>query len=400
MTEPDRRIVLLGTHGQYNIGDELLLETFLARFGDRHHYVVNTYDAAFTGAQLAGRYDVELIDTRDGRRDLLRHLRACDRLVFAGGSIVKELYASTGRNRYSTMLMILATVTWAKVVARVPVAMCNVGVGPISTRTGRLLARLILTQVDQLSVRDRRSYTTCLAVGRTPGNVVDATDAVFSTTASWLRGERDAPSGAPAEVKHRRADDQAHTGGPEPTRVALNLNYDIENPANWELFLTNLADGLSQLHERHPLELHLLPMQQGFKAHDDVQVLDSFVRRVPQIPVRRHQLRTHIDVAAVLDGCDVLVGERLHAIVIASILGIPSFALAYDVKVRELCAALELDKYMIDINRSFEVSDLVERLSALLGDLPAVGTAVEARSDQLRARALADFARVQAWLVE
>ena len=56
---------MLGTHGQYNIGDELLLETFLARFGDQHHYVVNTYDPAFTGAQLAGRYDVELIDTRD-----------------------------------------------------------------------------------------------------------------------------------------------------------------------------------------------------------------------------------------------------------------------------------------------------------------------------------------------
>ena len=62
MTEPARRIVFLGTHGQYNIGDELLLDTFLTQLGSQHHYVVNSYDPEFTRAQLARRFDVEVID--------------------------------------------------------------------------------------------------------------------------------------------------------------------------------------------------------------------------------------------------------------------------------------------------------------------------------------------------
>ncbi len=63
MTAPSRRIVFLGTHGQYNIGDELLLETFLTQLGTQHRYLVNSYDPDFTRGQLRPRFDVEVIDT-------------------------------------------------------------------------------------------------------------------------------------------------------------------------------------------------------------------------------------------------------------------------------------------------------------------------------------------------
>ncbi len=54
MTTNPRRIVFLGTHGQYNIGDELLLETFLTQLGAEHHYVVNSYDPEFTRQSARG----------------------------------------------------------------------------------------------------------------------------------------------------------------------------------------------------------------------------------------------------------------------------------------------------------------------------------------------------------
>ena len=182
--------------------------------------------------------------------------------------------------------------------------------------------------------------------------------------------------------------------------MALNLNYDIENPANWELFLTNLADGVSQLHERHPLELHLLPMQQGFKAHDDVQVLDlspSGCRRSRSTATSCGPTSTWPPSSTgatcwSASGCTRSSSPRSWA----------SHRSRWPTTSRSVSwpQGSSLDKYVIDINRPFEVSDLVERLGALLGDLSAVGAAVEARSDQLRARALADFARVQAWLVQ
>lgn len=381
MTINSRNIVFLGTHGQYNIGDELLLETFLSTLGPEHRYVVNTYDPAFTRAQLAGRYHVELIDTAGDRRSLLRHLRRCDAVVFGGGSIVKELYASTGRNRYSTLLMILAIVTFANVTRR-PIAMLNIGVGPITTPTGRRLARWVLRQVDRLTVRDRRSYDTCREIGLEPPKVELATDAVFAVDREWLLG----------------SDEPARPAAPAPLRLALNLNFDIANPDNWNLFNERLAAGLTALHDRRPIELHLLPMQAGFKDNDDVQVLDEFVRRTPTIPVVRHAPTTHRDVARIIADCDVLVSERFHAIVIASLLATPSFVLAYDVKVSGLSEMLGLAEHTIDINIPFEASAVTDGIERLANDLPGAALGLHEHAMALHASASDHVEATQAWI--
>jgi polysaccharide pyruvyl transferase CsaB len=381
MTGTARRIVFLGTHGQYNIGDELLLETFLTQLGPEHHYVVNSYDPAFTARQLAGRFDVDVIDTTRDRRRLLQELRRCDRLCFGGGSIIKELYASTGRNRYSTLLMILAIVTFTRWIARKPIAMFNIGVGPLRSKGGHRLARMILSQVDVVTVRDEKSLSTCEQLGLRP---LRATDAVFSADARWLLGRQDVT--APPRT------------APETVRIALNLNYDIENPDNWELFLDRLAAALRQVNAVHPIELHALPMQIGFKEHDDGEILDEFAARVPDITMHQHRLTTHTDAARLINSCDVLVSERLHAIVMASILGVPSYVLAYDVKVRELAAMLELTPWTTDINEPFPAADLAEKLTALTEQRAGAGTRVRDRSAVLGAQARRNFDAARAWV--
>lgn len=381
MTRP-RRVVFLGTHGQYNIGDELLLDTFLSQLGPEHEYVVNSYDPDYTRAQVAGRFTVRVIDTARDRAALLRELVRCDVLCFGGGSIIKELYASTGRNRYSTMLMILAIVTFTHRIARKPIAMLNIGVGPVATPRGLKLARMILSQVDQLTVRDERSLATCMSIGVEP---VLATDAVFSASRAMLLGEGPEPE-APSAVPGR------------PARVALSLNYDIENPDNWELFLSTLALALEQVHSAHPIELHALPMQAGFKDHDDAEVLDAFAARVPSITMVRHELPLHSDAARLIASCDLLVAERLHAIVMASILGVPSFVLAYDVKVRELATILGIEEWSVDINKPFDAADVGSRITQLLDRRNAVAEELLHCSAELGAAARTNFETARKWV--
>jgi len=383
-----KKIVFLGTHGQYNIGDELLLETFLHQLGPSHSYVINTYDKAFTANQLDDRYDVELIDTAGDRKAFLRHLLDCDLLCFGGGSIIKELYKSTGRNQYATLLMILATVTFTNLIARKPIAMLNVGVGPITSRTGGRLARLILTQVDLLTVRDERSHRTCINIGLKKSSVQLATDAVFSADAHWLLGG-DSPA------SHSNPD----VNGPlPPVKVALNLNYDIEKPDNWQYFLDHLAAALIALNERHPIELHALPMQAGFKDHDDVKVLDEFADQVPDIKMHRHRPATYVEAARLIDDCDVLLSERLHAIVMASILGVPTFALAYDVKVAELASMLDIEDYTVDINQPFSEREISDGLAKLIENHSTSRTRLLERSATLAATARDNFSTARQWI--
>lgn len=383
MTNASPTIVFLGTHGQYNIGDELLLETFLHHLGDGPSYVVNSYDPEFTARQLDGRYRVQLIDTAGDRLDLVRALRRADAVVFGGGSILKELYPSVGRNRYATMLMILAIVTFTRWVARTPIAMLNVGVGPIGTRTGRLLARLILNQVDLVTVRDPGSSELCRRIG-VADRVVVGTDAVFSVSPEWLLDGAAAPDRAKAEG---------------PLRIALNLNVDIENPDNWEYFQAGLATALRGIAARRPIELHGLPMQSRGKQHDDASVLRAFAARVPEIRFVEHLPQTHVEVARLIASSHLLVSERLHAIVMASILAVPTVVLAYDVKVRELAGMLGLGEACIDINTRFEPAELERRIEAGLSD-PEAGHRLHRSAESLATRARTDLAASRAWVLE
>lgn len=377
------KIVFLGTHGQHNIGDELLLETFLHQLGPEHRYVINTYDAEATSAQLAGRYDAEFIDTAGDRLSLLRHLMAADVVVFGGGSIIKELYASVGRNRYATMLMVLAVVVFARLVARAPVAMLNIGVGPITTPLGRGIARRILRRCDLVTVRDPGSHALCAELGL--GDVVrSGTDAVFSTTPEWLLG--DGPRVA------RDSDG--------PVRIALNLNRDIENQDNWEHFQEALADTLRLVAARRPIEVHGLPMQSKGKELDDATMLREFAARVPGIPFIEHLPITHEDVARLITSCDLVVSERLHAIVMAAIVGVPSYVLAYDVKVRELASMLGLDEVTVDINGPLDAPRMANGLTRLIVDLESAGARVSTSARRLAARADADFASARSWIRE
>jgi polysaccharide pyruvyl transferase WcaK-like protein len=380
VTSSKRRIVFLGTHGQYNIGDELLLDTFLTQLGPDNVYVVNSYDTAFTAEQLEGRFTAEVFDTARDRARLLKELMRCDLLCFGGGSIIKELYASTGRNRYSTLVMILAIVTFTRLIARKPIAMLNIGVGPVRTPRGLSLARRILKRVDLLTVRDKKSFDTCASIGVT---ALLATDAVFAAGKESLLG-----AGAIAPKRP--------TG--KPLRVALNLNFDIENPDNWTTFLGLLAESLTQVYEKHPIELHALPMQAGFKQHDDVEVLDEFAALVPDIPFVRHELKSHQDAARLIASCDLLISERLHAIVMASILGVPSYVLAYDVKVRELAAILGLESWSVDINQPFDSKEVGGQIARLVEQRAVVASHLGQRSQELGDAARRNFDSARDWV--
>jgi polysaccharide pyruvyl transferase WcaK-like protein len=348
-----KRILFLGTHGQHNIGDELLLDTFLTQLGSENHYFVNSYDPTFTEAQLRPRFQVDVFHTTGEPLRFLRYLLSCDLIFFGGGSIIKELYASVGRGRYATLLMVLLTVTFARQIARKPVIMSNIGVGPIETTRGKRLSTWILKQVNLLSVRDETSYQTCLTLGLDPRQVHQVSDVVFVNNAQAFMAETDnTPTNAVVLSR--------------PVRVALNLNYDIENPANWDTFLQNLEEGLRGLNERQPIEIHALPMQSAFKAHDDWAVLAEFRQRIPEIEMHLHRPETFQEVAAILSECDLLISERLHSIVVAAILGKPCLALTYDVKVRELVAMLNIQEHALEINRPFDPALLTDRAEALL----------------------------------
>lgn len=363
-----KQILFLGTHGQYNIGDELLLETFLAQLGQDNRYAVNSYDPPFTQGMMQPKFDVTAFHTTKQLPRFLGYLLSSDLVFFGGGSIIKELYASVGRNPYSTLRMILGTVLFAKRIAGKPIIMSNIGVGPITTPTGERLAKTILDQVDFLSVRDDKSLNTCLRLGLSPQKVRRVPDAVFANPCEALL--------TMPPIVPDRTDKRLH--------VALNLNYDIENRGAWEGFLSNLAVALQRWNDETPLAIHALPMQSRFKANDDLTILTAFRERIPNIPMTLHNPQTAQEAAAIIAGCDMVLAERLHTLVISAILGKPFFGLMYDVKVKELIGYLGMLDHAIDINEPFAAGELFAGLRVVQAQREDLSRFVSRRAATLR----------------
>ena len=84
--------------------------------------------------------------------------------------------------------------------------------------------------------------------------------------------------------------------------------------------------------------------------------------------------------ARLLAGCDLLVSERLHAIVIGAVLGVPALVLAYDVKVLELATMLGLESSTIDINSPFDAAEVTDGLADLVARHAEVRQALLGRS--------------------
>jgi polysaccharide pyruvyl transferase WcaK-like protein len=378
-----RRILFLGTHGQANIGDELLMTTFLQQLGDEHRYAVNSYSPERTRAQLEPDYDVEVFSTAGDRRSLVRHLLRCDAVVFGGGSIVKELYRSVGRWRYSTLVMVLALVLIARL-ARRPVLLCGIGVGPIDTRLGRLLAGTIVRCASLVSVRDASSYDTCMAIGARAERVVRIPDPAFANRAGHLL----------VPGPHRCT--PATGGSNARVRIALNLNRDIANGERWDDALVEIAGTLDLVAARMPIEVHSLPMQSEFKEHDDASVLREFLAGHPEWNPVLHETADHRDVARIIVDCDLVVSERFHAIVIAAILGRPTIGLLYDVKVAEL--ADQLDIRSVDINAPFDPAFLAEAILDASARRADEELRLWLQADDFRAELDDHFDAVRRWL--
>ena len=371
------KITFLGTHGQFNIGDELLLQTFLAELGDDQNYAINSYDPQFTVSMLRPRFKAEAFHTTHDLPIFLKNLLTSDLLVFGGGSIIKELYASVGRNRYSTLLMILASVTFTKLIARKKVIMSNIGVGPLLSAGGERLARLILNQVDFISVRDQQSFRTCQKLNINPEKLRLVPDAVFANQPTVF---------IPTPVTPY-SDGTLH--------LALNLNYDIENRDAWNGFIENLQQSLEDLNKKTPITIHALPMQSKFKENDDLSILKSFFERMGEISTIIHDPKTAQEAGEIISRCDFVIAERLHTLVISTILGKPYVGLVYDIKVQELVDYLGMSQNSLNINQPFESDLLLEKIKGVIKNKEEISKHLLNRKDELQKELASYFADIR-----
>jgi polysaccharide pyruvyl transferase CsaB len=326
---------LQGYYGFGNIGDEALLLALvleLRRTYDAERLVVFTARPRQTTAMLGVRAVHHTLPTTPegwvrgtlGRSrkhffqsvSAFRHL---DWLILGGGGVLKDL-PRTSRH----FLEILARIEWAKRLGH-RVAILGVGAGPFHHPESVAAARRTLPKVDVFTVRDEYSRARLLETGVPEQTVQMAADLAFLLEP----GSERCPIDVAGAVTTR--------GAPGPHIAVCARAVDLKTAHVMESFSELIRLAVHQL----GASVWLVPFQEGGGEDDRAGALQLQTVAGPSERLRvLAEPGSPQEMLAFFSQMDMVIGEKLHSLVLALLVGTPVLGISYQPKVECLFAEI------------------------------------------------------------
>jgi polysaccharide pyruvyl transferase WcaK-like protein len=315
-------VLLLGSYGQTNIGDDLLMFNYLDylhkhEFGDiyvnasRKENVPAVIQEFFPGLKILETYQASVWQW-------IRIIRKIDLVVYGGGTIYKELYASTGRSKYSVITRILIFNTIAFVL-RKQIINLHIGIGSIRTGIGKLIIQTGLRLCSFTIFRDKTSYEYARKTLKlNQAKICHATDGLFMNS-RWSQPRQSVALNTPAG---------SHAG-----LVGVNLVSDIPDWIDRQEYIETLVVFLNQLLDDGYFLL-LMPFQHDFNPTNDHAFMQEHI--LPHLRnTNRYRLLASIPiemVSAYFRAINFFIGMRFHSLLLATVNQTPFLGIAYDTK--------------------------------------------------------------------
>lgn len=317
MTNKPLQILLAGYFGFDNAGDEALFESEVETF--RRLEPNCRIRALVQDPSSAQRLEVEAVPRKD-LKAVWRALRASDLFVLGGGGLFQD---STGPNSvvYYGGLLLMAKL------AGCPSIFFSQGYGPIQSRALKWLTRQALRLPRLLTVRDQESRDELVGLGLSQERVhVTADPALLLSPLEpndmrAILGEEDLMK----ELgRSELPNGQLSSAGP---LVGVTVRP-------WPgLSLEELGSALKQFREETSARYLLLPFQPERDLEPSrrlVELLDGEARLLER-PLNPRAL------TGILASCDMVIGMRLHSLILATVGNPPLYGLSYDPKVERFC---------------------------------------------------------------
>jgi polysaccharide pyruvyl transferase CsaB len=362
-------LLVCGAAGYTNLGDDAILWGMLTQLREAMGARAIRVAGGPNLGPLVQSFDASAVGY-DDRPELARAIEEADLIVLGGGGLLYDAgYETTLARMFGDQpdrqwLYEMARVAAAGSAAGPPVMMYSVGAGPLLTGAGRRVARFIASQSKVVTVRDRASADLLCECGVPRTRVHVAADPallVEGATEETVLGQIDA-------LKASRP------------WIALNLRPWGEPPAA-ERLTTGAAEFARRVRDQLGGTVILLPFQRS--PDDDRPPLEAVERGSGQASVLIDSISAPSDMVAALSQVDVVVGMRLHALVLALCAGTPFVALSYDEKVTEFAHAAGLEAYVHPAG-AFEPAEVIASCEALLRDRAEVAAELSTCREELR----------------
>ncbi|NLJ77689.1 MAG: polysaccharide pyruvyl transferase CsaB [Peptococcaceae bacterium] len=316
-----KKILISGYHGFNNLGDEAILESILQILkqaaSKKGHALAITVLSANPEKTVQNYADIKAI-SRTNLPLIISAIKNCDLFLSGGGSLLQDKTGYGLSTAYYLGLVFLARLFRKKIVLYAQ------GIGPITKKINRLLARWIINNADLVTVRDTASKKELLSMGiiRPPLRVT--VDPAFCLQ----------PSSSNTPQKAQNILSHSHLPPGKPL-----LGISVRSWQGERKFIHEIAKAADRLALALGTTTIFIPM---FPKQD--------------LPVSRYaaslmQQEAHVlekeltpqEALFIFSRLDLLIGVRLHSLIFAAITGTPMVGIGYDPKVRSFINQLELN---------------------------------------------------------
>lgn len=303
-------ILISGYHGFKNSGDEALLFAILTTLRkirpDLDVTVLSKNPEDTTrvyGVKSIFRYNFIKV---------IREMRNSKMLLFGGGSLLQDV--TSGKS----ILYYLAIIFLAQHNKMKTMLYAN-GVGPITKKYSRFLAKRILNKVDLITLRDDKSDEELKRLGVSQPKIIITADPAFTIDAHTSMSGRYLTNIA---------------GVPDDTKLCIvSLRSWMHASPDFISEMAKLLDDMIDNHNLYPL---FVPLQ--YPA--DLSVSVSVMQKMKNHAYVINRELTVPEMFSVLSEAQLIIGMRLHSLIYATTLEIPALALVYDPKVSAFMESL------------------------------------------------------------
>ena len=315
------KIAIHGFYGHGNLGDEAILHAFLMearRIGGIEPLVFSANPRA-----VRKNHDVRSISaySRLSFFKRLWKMRTCDLFLLGGGGLLKDFGPdSTGLSKWLDILRLALTLN-------VKTALFSIGVENIRFEKSKAILTDVLNKVDLITVRDNSSKMILHDIGLTKDVTVTADPAVLL--------------GNPQKHVERCLDTSPRIVF--CLRHWFSTGFFIENPEINEQLLDTISKTADYLIDQYSADISFIPLRTT-SYDDDRLIAEEVVSRMKnKNKVQVIEKAPTVDeFVLLLQNCNLVVGMRLHSLILAAASGVPFIGLSYMPKVENFMNEMNL----------------------------------------------------------
>lgn len=345
------KYLIWGYYGAGNLGDDLMLEILIDRIRGKDPASIITVKA-LDGSKLPKTVAPMELDKwlSQSRKKLYFNvplamarvagrIKSCDVLIIGGGTIF------TDKGNGAPALRMLERVAWLAKVLHKKIFVVGAGIDDLG-QAGEKSLEGILAKVDYTCFRDKKSYEIAKRLCKNPEKIALGADLLYL--------EKKVITTMPRKKEGMLISAIDYFGRLQPDAVKREkLKEHLK-----ELAVSFISTGE---------KITLVSMQKGAGEKDYEylkEIMDELKKTMPKnmADIQMVHLENKKDAVEIFGKAKFVIGMRYHALVLASIFGVPFIGINHESKIGEICR--EFDMPSVDIS-SFIEHGIPEPLSLL-----------------------------------